>query len=100
MWRAGLKVFVGAAVVVAIGLAGAEVWAVARDAGSFLKACLVIGLFVTVFGVTRGSGPPLLTGRLPGMRLFTPDPGVAVRPGAIFALAGVVLLVIGAFGQG
>jgi hypothetical protein len=79
----------------------AAVWAVARDGGSFLNACLVIGLFVGAFGVGSITFVPRrlnTAGRIPGMRTSQVD--VTVRPGAIFAVAGVVLLVIGAFGQG
>jgi hypothetical protein len=102
MWAAGLRFFVAGAVVAAIGLGVAAVWAVARGGGShaFLTACLVIGVFVAVFGVMGHQAPIHTEGRIPGMRAFRGDEMLPVRPGAIFVLAGVVLLVIGAFGRG
>jgi hypothetical protein len=39
-------------------------------------------------------------GLIPGMQVVDAGKGVPVRPGAIFVLGGVVLLVIGAFGHG
>jgi len=88
--------------VAAIGLGAAAVWVVVRggDSNAFHTACFGIGVFVTVFG-TVGQGAPMFTaGLIPGMKVVDADKAVPVRPGAIFVLGGVVLLVIGAFGHG